>query len=217
MADLTIYIGNKNYSSWSLRGWLMVKQSGIAFDEVVIALDEPTTRETILRHSPSGTVPAIRHGDRTIWDSLAIGEYLAEQAPEAGLWPADATARAMARSVSAEMHSGFAALRSHFPMNMRSTFSDRFPTAAAQADINRIAAIWRDCRRRFGGSGEFLFGEFSIADAMYAPVCSRFRTYKIEMDEVGQAYSDAVWAHPAVQEWLQAARKEPMIIPSAEF
>ncbi len=217
MADLTIYIGNKNYSSWSLRGWLMVKQSGIEFDEVVIALDEPTTRETILRHSPSGAVPAIRHADRTVWDSLAIGEYLAELAPQAGLWPADPAIRALARCVSAEMHSGFAAMRQHFPMNMRSTFSDRFPTAAAQADINRIAAIWRDCRRRFGGTGQFLFGEFSIADAMYAPVCSRFRTYKIEMDEVGQAYCDAIWAHPPLQEWLQAARKEPMIIPSAEF
>jgi glutathione S-transferase len=217
VADLTIYIGNKNYSSWSLRGWLMVKQSGIEFDEVVIALDEPTTRETILRHSPSGAVPAIRHADRTVWDSLAIGEYLAELAPQAGLWPADPAIRALARCVSAEMHSGFAAMRQHFPMNMRSTFSDRFPTAAAQADINRIAAIWRDCRRRFGGTGQFLFGEFSIADAMYAPVCSRFRTYKIEMDEVGQAYCDAIWNWPAMQEWLQAARKEPMVIPDAEF
>ncbi|BBK43711.1 glutathione S-transferase [Allostella vacuolata] len=217
MADLTIYIGNKNYSSWSLRGWLMLKASGIEFDEVVIALDEPTTRETIVRHSPSGRVPVIKHGDRVVWDTLAIGEYLAELVPEAGLWPADQTARAVARSVSAEMHSGFQALREHFPMNMRSTFSERYPNAGAQADINRISAIWRDCRRRFGGTGEFLFGEFTIADAMFAPVCSRFRTYKIEMDEVGQAYCDAIWNRPAVQEWLQAARKEPMVIPAAEF
>ncbi len=217
MADLTIYIGNKNYSSWSLRGWLMLKASGIEFDEIVIALDEPTTRETILRNSPSGTVPAIRHGDRVVWDTLAIGEYLAELAPDAGLWPADQTARAVARSVSAEMHSGFEGMRSHFPMNMRSSFPDRVATADAQANINRIAAIWRDCRRRFGGTGQFLFGEFSIADAMYAPVCSRFRTYKIGMDEVGQAYCDAVWNLPAFQEWLQAARKEPMVIPAAEF
>lgn len=217
MADLTIYIGNKNYSSWSLRGWLMLKASGIEFDEVVIALDEPTTRETILRNSPSGRVPAIRHGERVVWDTLAIGEYLAELAPDAGLWPADQTARALARSVSAEMHSGFEGMRSHFPMNMRSSFADRVPTPEAQADINRIAAIWRDCRRRFGGTGQFLFGEFSIADAMFAPVCSRFRTYKIATDEVGQAYCDAVWSWPAFQEWLQAARKEPMVIPAAEF
>ena len=217
MADITIYLGNKNYSSWSLRGWLMLKASGLEFDEVVIALDEPTTRETVLRHSPSGRVPAIKNGEQTVWDTLAIGEYLNELAPEAGLWPADPAARALARSVSAEMHSGFEGLRSHFPMNMRSTFGDRPPTPAAQADINRIAAIWRDCRRRFGGTGEFLFGEFTIADAMYAPVVSRFRTYKITADEVAQAYGDAIWNLPAMQEWLQAAKKEPMVIPYAEF
>ncbi|MGE0714559.1 MAG: glutathione S-transferase family protein [Alphaproteobacteria bacterium] len=217
MADLTIYVGNKNYSSWSLRGWLIAKASGIEFDEVVIPLDQPTTRETVRRHSPSGRVPAIRHGDRVVWDSLAIGEYLAELAPQAELWPTDQAARAVARAVSAEMHSGFDALRSHFPMNMRSSFPDRAPTAAAQADINRISAIWLDCRRRFGGAGQFLFGRFTIADAMFAPVVSRFRTYKIGLDEVGQAYSDAVWALPAMQEWLQAARKEPMVIPAAEF
>ncbi|MCC7273590.1 MAG: glutathione S-transferase family protein [Alphaproteobacteria bacterium] len=217
MAELTIYIGNKNYSSWSLRGWLMVKASGIEFDEVVIPLDEPTTRETVLRHSPSGRVPAIKHGERVVWDSLAIGEYLAEIAPQAGLWPVDQTARAVARSVSAEMHAGFVALREHFPMNMRSTFADRPPTADAQADINRITAIWLDCRRRFGGAGQFLFGQFTIADAMFAPVVSRFRTYKLPLDEVGQAYGDAIWGLPSVQEWLQAARKEPMVIPAAEF
>ncbi|MGE0725265.1 MAG: glutathione S-transferase family protein [Alphaproteobacteria bacterium] len=217
MADITIYLGNKNYSSWSLRGWLMLKASGLEFDEVIIPLDEPTTRETVLRHSPSGRVPAIRHGEHTIWDTMAIGEYLNEVAPDAGLWPADRAARAIARSVSAEMHSGFADLRGHFPMNMRSTFSDLSPTPAAQADINRIAAIWRDCRRRFGGTGEFLFGGFTIADAMFAPVVSRFRTYKIEADEVAEAYEEAVWNLPAMQEWVAAAKKEPMVIPYAEF
>ncbi len=217
MADITIYLGNKNYSSWSLRGWLMLKASGLEFDEVVIPLDEPTTRETVLRHSPSGRVPAIKNGEQTVWDTLAIGEYLNEIAPEARLWPADPAARALARSVAAEMHSGFEGLRGHFPMNMRSTFADRPPTPAAQADINRIAAIWRDCRRRFGGTGEFLFGEFTIADAMFAPVVSRFRTYKIAADEVAQAYGEAIWNLPAMQEWLQAAKKEPMVIPYAEF
>lgn len=217
MVDLTIYLGNKNYSSWSLRPWLALKQTGAAFEEVVIPLSESTTRGTILRHSPSGKVPALKHGELVVWDSLAICEYLAETFPEAGLWPEDKAARAVARSVSAEMHSGFAALRQHLPMNVRSSFPNRSPSPEAQADINRIAAIWRDCRKRFGGSGPFLFGRFSVADCMYAPVVSRFRTYKIEIEEVSQAYCDAVWALPAMQEWLTAATNEPMIIESAEF
>ncbi len=217
MAEITIYLGNKNYSSWSLRPWLSLKQTGVAFDEEVIPLSEPTTRSTILRYSPSGKVPALKHNELTVWDGLAICEYLAETFPEAKLWPADKAARAVARSVSAEMHSGFAALREHLPMNMRSSFPNRGVTPEVQADINRIAAIWRDCRKRFGESGPFLFGSFTNADAMYAPVVSRFRTYKIELDEAAQEYTDAVWALPALQEWLTAAKNEPMIIESAEF
>lgn len=217
MADFTIYIANKNYSSWSLRGWLMLKHTGAEFAEVLIPLREPTTRASILRYSPSGRVPALHHGERVIWDSLAIGEYLAEIFPDAKLWPGDRDARAVARSISAEMHAGFAALRSHLPMNMRSSFPQRGVTQEAQADINRITALWRDCRQRFGQGGEFLFGHFTIADAMYAPVVSRFRTYKVELEPETQAYGDAIWALPSLQEWLTAARNEPMIIEDSEF
>ncbi len=217
MADITIYLGNKNYSSWSLRPWLALKQTGAAFDEEVIPLSEAATRSTVLRFSPSGSVPALKHNELTVWDSLAICEYLAETFPQAKLWPEDKAARAVARAVSAEMHSGFAALRDHLPMNMRSSFPNRGVTPEVQADINRITAIWRDCRKRFGADGPFLFGGFTIADAMYAPVVSRFRTYKVELEEVAQAYTDAVWALPALQEWLTAAKNEPMIIESAEF
>jgi len=217
MADFTIYIGNKNYSSWSLRGWLMLKHTGAEFAEEVIPLDEANTRANILRRSPSGRVPALLHGDQVIWDSLAIGEYLAELFPKAQLWPKAAKARSLARSVSLEMHAGFQALRSHLPMNIRSSFPNRGVTPEAQADINRITAAWRDCRKRFGESGEFLFGHFTIADAMYAPVVSRLRTYKIELQDDTQAYADAVWALPALQEWATAARNEPMIIEKYEF
>jgi len=217
MADITIYLGNKNYSSWSLRPWLALKQTGAAFDEEVIPLDEAATRSTVLRFSPSGRVPALKHNELTVWGSLAICEYLAETFPAAKLWPDDKSARAVARAASGEMHSGFAALRDHLPMNMRSSFPNRGVTPEVQADINRITAIWRDCRKRFGAAGPFLFGGFTIADAMYAPVVSRFRTYKIELEAEAQAYADAVWALPALQEWLTAAKNEPMIIESAEF
>jgi glutathione S-transferase len=217
MADFTIYIGNKNYSSWSLRGWLMLKQSGAKFDEVVVPLRETNTRTTILRHSPSGRVPALQHGDFVVWESLAIGEYLADRFPETGLWPAEAEARAIARAVSAEMHAGFSALRSHLPMNIRSSFAGRGVTPEAQADINRVTALWRDCRKRFGADGKFLFGHPTIADAMYAPVVSRFRTYRIELEEEAQRYAEAVWALPSLQEWATAAGNEPMVIEEFEF
>jgi glutathione S-transferase len=217
MADFTIYIANKNYSSWSLRGWLMLKRTGAGFVEEVIPLDEAATRASILRHSPSGKLPALQHGDLVIWESLAIGEYLAERFPEARLWPASADARAVARAVSFEMHAGFTALRSHLPMNLRSSFPNRGVTPEAQADINRITAAWRDCRKRFGAGGDFLFGHFTIADAMFAPVISRFRTYKIALDDEAQRYADLLWTMPAMQEWATAARNEPMIIERFEF
>jgi glutathione S-transferase len=217
MAEFTIYIANKNYSSWSLRGWLALKHTDATFSEVLIPLREPTTRTEILRYSPSGRVPALHHRDVVVWDSLAIGEYLAELFPRARLWPEDPQTRAAARAVSAEMHSGFAALRGHLPMNMRSSFPNRGVTPEAQADVNRITALWRDCRKRFGGDGAFLFGHFTIADAMYAPIVSRFRTYKVELDEEAQRYADTVWALPALQEWFAAARNEPMIIEDSEF
>lgn len=218
MADLTLYLGNKNYSSWSLRPWLVLKRTTVAFDEVVIPLYQPSSRETVLKYSPSGKLPALRHGDVTIWDSLAICEYLAESFPNFELWPKEGAARALARAVSAEMHSGFPALRAQLPMNIRSSFPGRDVTPEAQTDINRIMAIWRDCRARFGeGQGDFLFGPFSIADAMFAPVVSRFRTYRIDLEREAEAYCDMITALPTMQEWSAAAKNEPMIVEQYEF
>ena len=221
MAEFTIYLGNKNYSSWSLRGWLMLKATGVAFDEVVIPLYEPQSRAEILRYTPSGKVPTLVHNRKsgspvTVWESLAIGEYLAELFPQAGLWPKAPAARAHARAISNEMHAGFLPLRRHFPMNMRSVF-DRAIIPEAQGDIDRIASLWRDCRQRFGKGGDFLFGSFGIADAMFAPVVSRFRTFKIPLDGEVEAYARAMTAWPAYQEWLGGARNEPMIIEQWEF
>ncbi|HEX3953181.1 MAG TPA: glutathione S-transferase family protein [Stellaceae bacterium] len=218
MADLTIYLGNKNYSSWSLRPWLVLKRTTVAFDEVVIPLSEPSTRETILKYSPSGRVPLLQHGANRIWESLAICEYLAESFPTFDLWPKDAAARALARAVSTEMHGGFRALREQLPMNVRSSFPGREISAETQADINRVMALWRDCRSRFGEkNGDFLFGNFTIADAMFAPVVSRLRTYRVDLEREAQAYCDTVTAMPAMQEWTAAARNEPMIIEAYEF
>src|SRR5579872_5381652 len=209
MSRFTIYIGNKNYSSWSLRGWLMLKLAGAEFAEVLIPLDQPNTRAEMLRHSPSGRVPALHHGDMVVWESLAIGEYLAELFPDRRLWPEDRAARAHARSVCAEMHAGFANLRAHLPMNLRSSFPNRGVTPDVQAEINRVTALWRDCRKRFGGGGEFLYGLPTIADAMFAPLASRLRTYKIEAGSDTERYIDAIYALPAFQEWFVAARHEP--------
>lgn len=216
MPEFTIYIGNKNYSSWSLRAWLMLKQTRAAFREVVIPIGRPTTRAEILRHSPSGKVPALAHDAVTVWESLAIGEYLAELFPEAKLWPEGQEARAHARAVSQEMHAGFLPLRQHFPMNMRSVF-ERAIIPEIQGDIDRITALWHDCRKQFGAGGPFLFGSFTIADAMYAPVVSRFRTFKVPLERETEAYAASVTAWPAYQEWLAAARNEPMIIEKWEF
>jgi glutathione S-transferase len=213
VASFTLVVGNKNYSSWSLRPWLAMRQAGIAFDEVVIPLYRADSRAALLRHSPAGKVPALKDGSRTVWDSLAIMEYLAESFPAAGLWPNDAAARALARSISADMHAGFLALRTAMPMNLREHLPGRERGGAA-ADIERVTAIWRDCRRRFGDGGPFLFGAFSIADAMYAPVATRFRTYGVELDRTCQAYADAVLALPAFLEWQAAAREEPWVITS---
>jgi glutathione S-transferase len=217
MADLTIYLGNKNYSSWSLRAWLALKRTTVAFDEVVIPLYQPTSRETILKYSPSGRVPALKHGELTVWESLAICEYIADSFPTFELWPKDPAARGVARAVSAEIHAGFAALREHLPMNIRSSFPGREIAPEAQADINRVMSLWRDCRARFGQGGDFLFGQFTIADAMYAPVATRFRTYRIELEREADAYCEAIMALPAMQEWVAAARNEPMIIEQYEF
>src|ERR1700693_213669 len=199
MPDLTIYLGNKNYSSWSLRPWLALQHPPAAFNEVVIPLYQPTSKATVLKYSPSGRVPALQHGSLTVWESLAICEYLADAFPAFELWPKDPAARAVARAVSAEMHSGFQADRQHLPMNVRSSFPGREVAPDVQADINRVMAIWRDCRARFGeGRGDFLFGNFTIADAMYAPVATRFRTYKVELERDADAYCDTIMALPAM-------------------
>ncbi len=217
MPDLTLYIGNRNYSSWSLRGHLAVAHVGVPFDEVLIPLHRTDSPSAIRAHSPSSRVPALRHGDLTVWDSLAIGEYLAETFPRAKLWPDDVAARAIARSVSAEMHSSFAALRQHMPMNVRARLPGRGRTAASLADIERILEIWRDCRARFGNDGPFLFGRFSVADAMFAPIAMRFVTYAVTLDDVASAYVEALRALPAVVRWTRAAEAETFVIAEEEY
>jgi glutathione S-transferase len=215
--DFTLILGNKNYSSWSLRAWLVAKQAGIAFDELVIPLYTQNYKAELLRHSPSGKLPCLKHGELVIWESLAIAEYLHELKPEALLWPADPAARALARAVSAEMHAGFAQLRKHMPLNVRASYGDRGLAAAVQEDINRITALWRDCRRRHAGYKPFLFGDPGIADAMFAPVASRFATYGVALDADAQDYVAALLELPAMQEWREAAGREPWIIPEYEL
>jgi len=213
MSAWTLVVGNKNYSSWSLRGYLAVAQTGVPFEEIVIPLSQPDSKDELLRHSPSGLVPVLRHGSVEVWESLAIAEYCAEQFPAAGLWPADAAARALARAVSAEMHAGFAPLRQHMPMNMRASHPGRGRTEASLANIARITKLWRQCRAGHGGGGPFLFGAgFTVADCMFAPVVSRFRTYGVELDEVCAGYAAAVWAHPPLARWFAAACAEPWTI-----
>jgi glutathione S-transferase len=208
-----LVIGNKNTSSWSLRPWLAMKQAGLDFTEVRINLRAPDMKQQILSHSPAGKVPVLWDGDLMIWDSLSILEYLAERHPEAMLWPSDTAARAIARAASAEMHSGFQALREHCPMKLLATEPKSEHIDAVGANIRRIMALWKECRSRFGGSGPFLFSEFSIADAMYAPVASRLKTYVPDLapfddDGTGTAYIDALFALPAMKEWADGARAE---------
>ncbi len=207
---LQLVIGNKNFSSWSLRPWLLLKQAGLPFREISVRLRQADTKAQILAHSPSGKVPALIDGDLTVWDSLAICEYLAEKASlnHVDLWPADPKARAEARSVSAEMHSGFAALRQHMSMEVAASRPGEVQTPEVLADIARIAALWTSCRERFAAAGPFLFGDFSVADAMYAPVAFRFHTYGVELPPLAAAYRDTLLALPAMQEWAAGARAE---------
>jgi len=212
---LKIVVGNKNYSSWSLRAWLLVKKLREPFEEIVIGLDRPDTAENIKKHSPSGRVPVLVSGNLTVWDSLAIGEYLAETYPACNLWPKDAAARALARSISAEMHSGFQALRTHCPMNMRERIQQDTPREALD-DAARVRAIWTSTREQYGSGGPFLFGGFTIADAMYAPVVSRFHTYGLPLTGTAAAYAEAVWNDPDFQAWYEAARTETLRLPKYE-
>ena len=208
-----LVIGSKHWSSWSLRPWLAMKQANLDFEEIRINLRAPNKKELILQHSPAGKVPVLWAGDLMIWDSLAIIEYIAEQHPEAQLWPSDTKARAIARSVSAEMHSGFQALREHCPMKFLSQELRDTHIEPVEADIRRIVALWKDCRNRFGGEGPFLFSRFSVADAMYAPVASRLRTYVQDLaafgdDGTAAAYIEALYALPAMAEWARGAEAE---------
>jgi glutathione S-transferase len=209
-----LIIGNKNYSSWSFRPWIAMKAVGIAFEERVISLNDPEFKRAIAPVSQNGKVPALDDDGVHVWESLAILEYLAEKFPHAGLWPADPSARAHARAVAAEMHGGFAALRGECPMNFWRPVKRRELSADALADVARIDAMWSECRLRYGGP--FLFGAFGAADAMYAPVVSRFHTYAVEVGERSRAYMDAVMALPAWREWKEAALKEPWILPYDE-
>jgi glutathione S-transferase len=211
---MLLIIGNKNYSSWSFRPWIGMKAVGIAFEERVISLNDPEFKRAIAPVSQNGKVPALDDDGVHVWESLAILEYLAEKFPHAGLWPADPSARAHARAVAAEMHGGFAALRGECPMNFWRPVKRRELSADALADVARIDAMWSECRLRYGGP--FLFGAFGAADAMYAPVVSRFHTYAVEVGERSRAYMDAVMALPAWREWKEAALKEPWILPYDE-
>jgi glutathione S-transferase len=211
---ITLVIGNKNYSSWSLRAWLLLREAGIDFREQRIALDEPGTARELAAVSPAARVPVLLTKDEVIWDSLAIAETLAERHPDKQLWPADPAARAHARSISAEMHAGFAALRQQMPMNCRATGRKVPQTCELEVDIGRVADIWSDCGRRYGGG--WLFGKFSIADVMYAPVVLRFRTYDVEVPQAARSYPAEVLKSAAVAEWVAAAEAETEVIEHDE-
>jgi glutathione S-transferase len=213
---MKLTIGNKNYSSWSMRPWIAMKVAGIAFAETVISLDDPEFKSTLLKVSPAGRVPALEDGDVQVWESLAILEYLAEKFPAAALWPADPKARAHARAIANEMHAGFLPLRRHYPMNIWRPVKARELTPEVAANIAYIDAMWAHCRTTFGSGGPFLFGRFSAADAMYAPMVSRFHTYAVEVGAASCAYMDAIMALPAWAEWRAAALKEPWVLPQDE-
>ena len=215
MTVATLKIGNKNYSSWSLRGWLAVKMSGLEFDEKIVPLFEANHAETMARETPASKVPVLLHDGSKIWESLAIAEYVAELKPEAKMWPENAMLRAEARSISCEMLSGFTGLRSQYHMNCRKVFPDIAPTEACQSDIARIQNIWLDCLSK--SSGPFLFDAFSIADIMYAPVVSRFKTYEVPVSDTIQAYMDTLLSLPDMQDWYTAAEAEEWIIEEEEY
>jgi glutathione S-transferase len=207
-------ISSKNYSSWSMRGWLLARMSGVEFEEVLVPPEDSAARAELLLLSPSILVPCLTHEGVRIWDTLAIGEYLHELAPQAGILPAERTARARCRSICGEMHSGFSALRSALPMNLKARFPGFKVWTRAQADIERIAQLWRECLATYGGP--YLFGRLSMADAMYAPVVTRFATYDVKLDPTCAAYAKAVLAWPDVAQWHADAAREPIAIDELE-
>ena len=208
---LQLVIGDKNYSSWSLRAALALELAGEPCDELLVRLYQPDSRARLLEHSPTGKVPVLLTEEGPVWDSLAIAEYLAERFPEAHLWPRGQYARALARSICAEMHSGFAALRSHLPMDLARDQALAELPDAAQADIDRICTIWADCRERFGQDGPYLFGHASIADAFYAPVAARLRSYRVVLPTAAAAYVETLYRWPAFQRWYRAALQEVQV------
>lgn len=206
---LSLIIGSKRYSSWSLRPWIALKVAKIPFKEILVPLRQTTTAKALARHSPSRKVPVLIADKLKVWESLAILEYLADRYPAKGLWPTNREARALARAISSEMHAGFSPLRNNMPMDMGKHYPGEGHGPGVEADIARIDAIWQDCRKRFGKGGPFLFGKFTIADAMYAPVVSRFTTYGVKLSSASQTYCDAINALPAIAEWTKAAMREP--------
>jgi glutathione S-transferase len=216
---LKLVIGNKAYSSWSMRGWLAVKQSGLAFEEVVVPMDgaewAARLQDPLFARS-GGKVPILVDGDTIVWDSFAILEWLADKAGPQLYWPEEETARAMARSIAAEMHSSYAALRTHCSMNVRRRFEPRELPADAQADIARITALWEEARSRYGSGGRFLFGAFGAADIMFAPVVTRFDSYAVPLSGAAAEYRDTMMDHVWMREWIDAAHREPWTIPHYE-
>ncbi|MFI4921992.1 MAG: glutathione S-transferase family protein [Gammaproteobacteria bacterium] len=216
MEKFELVIGNKAYSSWSLRPWLALKHADATFTETRVPLYVHGYKEELLKYAPSGKVPILKHGAVTVWDSLAICEYLAELFPQAQLWPEDAGTRALARSISAEMHSGFTAIRSAMPFNCRAHDRQVPISTEIQKEVDRVQSLWRDCRAQHGKGGPWLFGRFSIADAMYIPVALRFITYSVPLEPVARSYADTALEHPAVREWTAAAKQETEVMISNE-
>jgi glutathione S-transferase len=215
--ELHLIIGNKAYSSWSMRPWLAMKAMGLSFRETVIPLYEPSSPAEIRKYSAAGKVPTLQHGSITVWESLAILEYLADAFYDKPWWPSDPHARAVARSISSEMHAGFQPLRQQMGMNVRKVFPPRPVAPDVQDNITRIQNMWTDCRAKFGAGGPFLFGAFSNADAMYAPVVTRFKTYSVDLNPVCRAYSDAMLDHPSMEQWYADAAKESWVIDKFEL
>jgi glutathione S-transferase len=215
MPDTVLTISSKNYSSWSLRGWLLCRMAGLEFEEELLSSSDPTTRAELLLLSPSFLVPCLTHNGIKVWDTLAIAEYLNETFPKAGLLPSDPKARAHCRAISGEMHSGFTNMRSALPMNLKSHYPGFKVWAGAQADIDRIAAIWRECLLTYGGP--YLFGEKPcLADAMYAPVATRFQTYDVKLDRASSDYAELLLTLPDMLEWIEAAKAEPAAVEELE-
>jgi len=216
MSALTLVIGNQNYSSWSMRPWVLMRELGIPFEEAKLRFNSVEWQESIARWSPSGLVPVLWRGEQSVWDTLAIMETLAEWYPGHGVWPADPAARAFARSACAEMHAGFRDLRSSMPMNIRSSHPGKGMTAATRANIERIESLWASGRERFGRGGAFLCGAFSAVDAMYAPVVMRFATYAVPLSEGSARYCEAMRAAPGVRAWVEAALQEKEFVADDE-